>query len=173
MPRHLTGALAGVTATALMTVALSAMYRRLPAEQRYPLPPREITMEVASRAGVAESLSEEKRVEATLLAHFGFGAAAGALYPSIAGRAQSPLLGGIGYGLAIWAVSYLGVLPGLRVLKMATAHPARRSLAMILAHVVWGGAAGVVADGLERSSATFLREGEHRDAVRRDGEIER
>jgi hypothetical protein len=41
--RVLPGALAGFSATALMTALMWRLHRRLPAGERYPLPPREIT----------------------------------------------------------------------------------------------------------------------------------
>ena len=42
MNRLLLGALAGIAGTFAMTSAARAMHRRLPAAERYPLPPREI-----------------------------------------------------------------------------------------------------------------------------------
>ncbi len=45
---------------------------------------------------------------------------------------------GMLFGLLVWIVSYLGLLPGLRVLTPATEHPVRRSALMVAAHLVWG-----------------------------------
>lgn len=74
------GALAGCIATVPMTWAMEAMHRRLPQEERYPLPPRQIAMRVAEDVGVKEHLDQGERLGVTLLAHFGMGSAAGALY---------------------------------------------------------------------------------------------
>ena len=147
------GALAGFVATVPMTVAMELMHRQLPAHERYPLPPREVTMEVADEAGVKERMDEPARMGATLAAHFGYGAAVGALYAPLAQRwALPPALGGAAYGLFVWAGSYLGLLPAMNILRPATEHPPRRNALMITAHLIWGVAAGVLTARLERES---------------------
>src|SRR5436190_11024239 len=106
------GAAAGCVATLPMTWAMEAMRRRLPPQERYPLPPRQIAMRAAEEAGVQEHLDEGERLGVTLLAHFGMGTAAGALYGLLA-RSQ-PLPGpvaGAGFGVTVWAANYLGLLP--------------------------------------------------------------
>ena len=135
MNRLLLGALAGIAGTFTMTAAAHAMHRRLPAAERYPLPPREIIE--GGLPGVAKrSLEERGRQTTTLAAHFGYGAATGALYALVAPR--SGVLPGAAYGVLIWAVSYLGIMPGLRILRPAQEHPLRRNALMIAAHLVWG-----------------------------------
>jgi uncharacterized membrane protein YagU involved in acid resistance len=132
--RILLGALAGIAATCAMTAAARAMHRRLPAPERYPLPPREI---VESGLPVAErSLDEHGRRTATIAAHFGYGAVTGALYALAAPKGS--ILSGAAYGVLVWAVSYFGIMPGLRILQPAHDHPARRNALMIAAHLVWG-----------------------------------
>lgn len=125
------GAAAGLVATAAMTAAMLAMFRRLPADQRYPLPPAEITTVMKSRAGGEEATRGE-----TLAAHFAYGAVFGALFPVLARQRSAGA--GVLYGLAVWSGSYLGWLPAFGVLKPATRHPARRNALMLLAHAVWG-----------------------------------
>jgi uncharacterized membrane protein YagU involved in acid resistance len=103
------------------------------------LPPREITGELAERIGKAAELTENQLVAATLLSHFAYGAAAGATFGLF--QKSVPLanrLKGVLAGLMLWAGSYLGWLPAMKILKPATQHPWRRNLLMILAHVVWG-----------------------------------
>lgn len=149
----LIGFIAGVVATGPMTVAMILWHRRLPVSERYPLPPREITMKLAHGAGLSQRMSSEAKSAATLLAHFGYGGAAGALYGAVREEIPAPTLyKGIGFGLLLWAGSYLGLLPGTGILKAATAHPARRNLLMIGAHVVWGAATGAVADLLKEEA---------------------
>jgi putative membrane protein len=139
------GLIAGVVATGPMTVAMLLWHRRLPRHERYPLPPREITMKLARKAGVAGKMTSEERSAATFLAHFGYGGAAGAIYGAIIDEVPvRPVLKGIGFGLLVWTGSYLGFLPGMGILHSATRHPARRNLLMIGAHVVWGAATGLV-----------------------------
>lgn len=151
MDRVLAGAIAGLVSTAAMTAAMEAMFRALPDRERYPLPPREITEDVTERTGTATALDERQHRELALASHFAYGAAAGAVYAPLA-RAASlpPALGGIGYGLAVWAVSYLGWIPALRILRPATEHPARRNALMLAAHAVWGLTTGLAADRLTR-----------------------
>lgn len=122
-----------------MTVAMILGHRRLPAPERYPLPPREITMKLARATGLSRHMNSETRSAATLLGHFAYGGAAGALYSAANEAIDAPTLyKGIAAGLLLWAGSYLGWLPGADVLKSATDHPARRNGLMIGAHLVWG-----------------------------------
>jgi hypothetical protein len=149
MNRILAGSLAGLIATVPMTMAMRALHRRLPPAERYPLPPRLITDEIASKAGVDGHLDESERRTATLAAHYGYGAAIGGLYGPLAGAAgrdRSPVLKGVAWGLAVWTASYLGWLPAAGILPPATEQPARRNALMIAAHVVWGAAAGVLTE---------------------------
>lgn len=139
------GALAGMAATAPMTLAMKMMHRRLPTHERYPLPPRLITEKATEEAGVAGHLNETELKRLTLVAHFSYGAAAGALYAPLAKRIGLPTVAsGALYGLTIWAGSYLGLLPAAGILRPATEHPVRRTALMIAAHVVWGATAGAL-----------------------------
>lgn len=133
--RLLLGALAGIAATCAMTAAARAMHRRLPAAERYPLPPREI-MEGVLPGNSRRFAEEHERQVATLAAHFGYGAATGALYALVRPRGGIP--SGAAYGLLVWIVSYFGIMPGLRILRLAHDHPLRRNALMIAAHLVWG-----------------------------------
>lgn len=143
MKRVLLGSLAGCAATVPMTWTMKVLHRQLPPPQRYPLPPRQITMRVAEKVGVEVPLDEEVRHQATLVAHFGMGTALGALYGAIAGpRALRGPVPGAAAGLAVWAGNYLGLLPALGILRPATEHPPHRTGLMIAAHLVWGAIAG-------------------------------
>jgi putative membrane protein len=130
-----------------MTAAMVAMHRKLPPGEQYPLQPREVTVRVAEKAGVAHELKTEGEVKgATLAAHFVYGAATGALYGGIAPFLPGkPAVRGILFGLAMWSGSYLGWLPALGIRRPATEQPADREGLMIAAHVVWGTALGLLA----------------------------
>jgi uncharacterized membrane protein YagU involved in acid resistance len=143
------GAVAGFVATAPMTIVMQALHEQLPQRERYPLPPSEIVNHLADEAGVGEQIDQPEHVALTLLAHFGYGAATGAVYAPLARELRPPaLLGGVGFGLAVWGVSYLGLLPALGILRPATEHPARRNGLMIGAHIVWGAALGLLVERL-------------------------
>ena len=144
LERAMLGALAGVVATMAMTAAMRRFHGTLPVDERYPLPPREIIDSL-------ETEEDEQRLrDRTLLAHFGYGGLTGALFallPAFRG-------GGILYGLAVWAASYLGWIPAAGILKPVYRHPLHRNLVMIAAHVVWG---------LTLSSSVKELEGARRD----------
>lgn len=137
----LRGTVAGIAATAPMTLLMAAGRRYLPWFERYSLPPRQITMEVARRIGVRDKMDSEDRMLATAVSHFGYGGAMGGIYSSLVRPVTGGgLESGIGWGLTVWASSYLKLLPSLGILPPATRQPARRNALMILAHVVWGAA---------------------------------
>jgi len=128
-----------------MTVLMEVGRRLLPWREQYPLPPRQITEVLACKTGVDDDLTTQEKQVATAFAHFGYGAAMGALYGGVVRPVVSTStlgeknhLAGVGWGLAVWTGSYLGLLPALGILSPATRHPARRNALMIAAHVVWG-----------------------------------
>ncbi len=150
--RPLAGALAGFVATAPMTVAMQAMHRFLPWRERYPLPPGQITRKATALVGLRKYMGKEERVAATVASHFAYGAMAGALYAPLAQRTRlHPTLGGIIYGLIVWAASYVGLMPALGVLSPVAEHPARRTILMIAAHLVWGSVTGLLFERFRRT----------------------
>ncbi len=150
--RALVGAVSGAVATVPMTLVMAAMHRRLPFWQRYRLPPRTITMRLARRAGVAQYLGEPERSVATVASHVGYGALAGAVYGAASGdEPRHPLTGGALFGLALWAVSYLGWLPATGVMRPATEHADERNALMITSHLVFGVGTAATAKALTAS----------------------
>src|SRR4051812_3968919 len=112
-----------------MTAAMRRLHRYLPTEERYALPPREITEAAIPTAG--ENDTEDR----TVLAHLGFGAVAGAVSTGV--RPLGPAAGSV-WGVMVWLMSYFGWVPYSGVLKPASEHPFRRNLLMVLVHLVWG-----------------------------------
>jgi uncharacterized membrane protein YagU involved in acid resistance len=153
MNKIVAGMIGGFVATAPMTAVMVALHRKLPARERYPLPPRKVTMNVADTLQVKHAMDEDDRFAATIAAHFGYGAGAGAVYGAFADRVPGPAAAkGIGWGMIVWSGSYLGLLPALGLHEPATRHPVHRNLLMITAHVVWGATLGVVTDKLQKTS---------------------
>ena len=154
MNRFIAGALGGLIATVPMTVVMTRLWQRLPRQHKYPLPPREIT-EITARCITkrAQLVSDERMAELSLLAHFTYGGATGALYPLICREPRHPFIAGTTYGVGVWAASYLGWVPATRILKPATRHPAPRNRMMIMAHLVWGGTTILIGEHL-RSKPT-------------------
>lgn len=146
------GAAAGFIATAPMSISMLIGWSLLPKREKYPLPPRLITDEIIERVGLEDQMSEDQLVGLTIFSHFGYGAAFGATYALF--EAQMPMhssLKGALAGLALWTASYLGWLPAVGILRPATRHPWRRSLLMIIAHVVWGVTLGEVTRKLTKN----------------------
>ena len=146
------GALSGLAATVPMTLAMEGLFHRLPWSERYPLPPRKVTMQVAGTLGVRDELNEAQRHALTLTAHLGYGAAMGALYALTTRRVLPGALGGALYGLGVWAGNYLAFLPATDLHPHAAREPGARNLLMIAAHLVWGAALGTLLDGASRSA---------------------
>ncbi|MFD1911043.1 hypothetical protein [Halodurantibacterium flavum] len=153
MQRLVFGAVAGFSATMAMTAAMRHLFHHLDRNDRYPLPPREINQELFPHGGRALPAL-------TVLSHFGYGAAAGALY-ALLPRRKSP---GALYGVAVWAASYFGWVPGFRILRPASRHPPRRDILMIAAHLVWGLALSAGLRELDRSAEDVFAAGDARDA---------
>ncbi len=132
------GAMAGAVATVPMTMAMTRLREELPEWQRQqPLPPVEITARAENRVGV--NWDQETHKAAAVVAHFGYGALCGALYGLLAKRfhqreeVKAPV-----FALGVWAISYLGWLPALRLMPNAKNLPRERNTMMILSHIVWG-----------------------------------
>jgi uncharacterized membrane protein YagU involved in acid resistance len=132
------GALAGFVATAPMTVVMWVLDRgRHPTERS--LPPEQITRNLARRTGLHRFLNEPGKKAAAWVSHFGYGTATGAAYPLIAERILlSEKVKGPLYGFFIWALSYLGWLPAVRIMPPAPRQSAWRNLALVAAHAIWG-----------------------------------
>jgi hypothetical protein len=152
--RLVIGGIAGFVATMAMTAAMRRLHGRLPARERYPLTPREIVDSAFDPPARAAP-------DLTLACHFAYGAGCGALL-----AAASPNVGRVGgamAGGAVWLTSYMGWIPALGMLEPATRHPARRSAAMIAAHMVWGWSAAAAIEELSAARSTIFGDGPEPD----------
>ena len=157
--RLLLGAIAGAAATVAMTAAMNRLHRRLPADERYPLPPREIT------ESLLPQLSDDDAIkDGATAAHHGYGAVSGALIAAAAPNIG--LSGGALAGVGVWAASYFGWVPAAAILQPAHRHPVRTNALMIAAHIVWGAVAAGAVRELEAPRSTTLRAGPLKDAVK-------
>jgi hypothetical protein len=164
MSRIVHGVLAGVAATFAMTAAMRRLHSNLPADQRYAVPPREIVHALADDGSATSGVrqDEDARSAWTMLAHFAYGGATGALFALQGNRAIAT---GAGYGVGVWAASYLGWIPAARILVPATRHPMERNLMMLAAHAVWG---AVLAAGLREIEEAESDSSRHRGEALRD-----
>ena len=156
--RLVLGALAGLTGTAAMTAAMARLHQRLPRAERYPLPPREITGVVM---GERRGERREDVGDWAVLAHFGFGALAGALLA--AARVPARPVPMMAAGVGVWAGSYFGWVPAMRILEPASDHPARRNALMAGAHLVWGAVTALTLRELCHARRTMFAAGPLKD----------
>lgn len=120
-----------------MTAAMTYLHKQSPFNRPSPLPPRVIAERALSAIGMPRRARRSQ--VATWTAHFAYGAAAGALYGPLSDRARGPIAG-IAYGLLVWAVSYLHLMPASNLFPRPPAPSLRRTLTMVAAHVIWGAA---------------------------------
>jgi len=138
-PKMIQGAVAGLLATFPMTIFMLMAWNGLPAREKYPLPPRQITRKLVKEVKLPERLNDRQLSALTLFLHFLFGATAGSLYGIFEqGIPLKRSMKGSLMGLAVWSGSYLGWIPVFNILPPATEHPWRRNLLMIVAHLIWG-----------------------------------
>jgi uncharacterized membrane protein YagU involved in acid resistance len=152
--RYLIGAAAGLMATAPMTGWMTVAKRYLSWRSQEPLPPTQITHNALQAVDMDDDLSQVEEGVLTAVNHFGYGAAAGALYgrlhsPGSASRAVT--LGAV-YGLGVWSCSYFGLMPATGLYRSPVDDTAERNALMIVAHIVWGGSLGLATHALVQSS---------------------
>jgi hypothetical protein len=131
--RALEGAVAGVAATAVMTGVRIAADRVGIHEGR----PAHSTAVRRLRAVTGRKPWGHEAERAATIAHYAFGAAAGAAYAVVAPRRARPA-GGVAYSVAIWFVSYFRVLPWLRLMPPPARDATGRQIVLAVDHVVYG-----------------------------------
>jgi hypothetical protein len=149
------GAIAGALATIPMTLFMRAAHRALPQNQKSPLPPEQITAKAARSVGLTARPHAPGWEWKTYVGHFSYGAAVGAVYSLFLQKSPSKtsetVSRGCIFGLAIWAVSYLGWLPACGVLQPATRDTTPRNGLMIVAHLIWGCATALLVESRQKS----------------------
>ena len=131
--RVLSGALAGVVATGVMSLLMLGAKRMGALGEA---PPRRLVRRLSAPLGLARPRG--KALDAlALAAHFAFGSTMGGLFGLLPGRARTTGSGAL-FGFGVWAVNYAGWLP--RVGLMPPVHRDRpgRQPVMVAAHLVYG-----------------------------------
>lgn len=154
MNRISKGLLAGAGATVPMSITMGALHKIFPEEEKReePLPPRKITANLLHKLGLFPDELDEGTL--SLLNHFSYGAAAGAAYNLLTSRvpAVRTSWGGMGFGAAVWALSYFGIMPAIGLHKPATKEHSERNSLMLLAHLVWGASLYGLLEQMEQES---------------------
>ncbi len=123
------GAAAGVAGTA----ALSAVMTAGKAAGWVPISaPHEIAYRFHEKTGLPQH-------PVWGLGHYAYGAASGTVFFALRRFLPGPpLLGGLLYGLGVWAVSYLGLMPKLGLYPKPSWDKPSRRRTMIAGHAVFG-----------------------------------
>jgi hypothetical protein len=120
-------------------------------------PPKKIVRTLRRRSGILGTSRSADNV-ATVLAHWGFGIASGALfgllYRGQHGATRSSLLGA-GYGAAVWAVSYYGWIPALGIMRAPHRDRPARPTSMVAAHLLFGTVLGAFVERLSPRPAAL------------------
>ncbi len=155
------GGLAGVAGTLLMSLVIAL--GRAAGLVRTP-PPEQITENVEWLAGIREQVPEPLFQASWMASHLGYGTACGVLYALLRPVLPAPPVpAGAGFGVAVWGVSYLGLMPSLGLYPGPKADSPHRVAVMLLAHVVFGVTVAEVERRLEeRDSAKRDPEGDDR-----------
>jgi hypothetical protein len=134
------GAAAGTVATAAMSAIMFGARR---SGVMGTMPPEKITASFLNRAGIKRSRKQQDALAVAI--HFIFGAGGGAIFGLAPERLPVPPVPlGMAYGSAIWAVSYMGWVPMLRIMPPPHRDQPGRQGVMLLGHLVYGGVLGVL-----------------------------
>jgi uncharacterized membrane protein YagU involved in acid resistance len=149
------GALGGAAGGAVMYVMKQVVAPKvLPQEMRREgFAPKQFVQWAETEAGHPDALTSRQEDTAAMLGHLAYSAGLGALY-GVARRevdsGPAPVAGAI-FGLAVWAVSFEGWMPGLGVMPATTDLPPKKRAPDIMGHVIYGVAMALVHDALERA----------------------
>jgi uncharacterized membrane protein YagU involved in acid resistance len=140
-PLLLSGFLTGIAATLPMTVYMLTI-RQLASIQK-PLPPLEISRNVAGKIGLEPHLTQQNLFKLSSFFHLLYGGLAGTFFiPTTRRMPVSPLTRGSLYGLLVWADSYLGWLPITRTYPPPTQNTVQMNILIVTSHLVWGAILG-------------------------------
>ncbi|MBA2468114.1 MAG: hypothetical protein H0V37_01765 [Chloroflexia bacterium] len=136
----LRGAISGVCATVPMTVPIITA-RRIGLIGT--APPVQISANIAARTPLLPKRRHEGFPATWIAAHFGYGAACGTVYALVTpALPRRPAAKGLIFGALVWAVSYLGYLPAMKLYPAPDDDAPPRTAVMIAAHAVFGLALG-------------------------------
>ncbi|RYZ50589.1 MAG: DUF1440 domain-containing protein [Proteobacteria bacterium] len=143
------GFCAGLIATVPMTAAMASI-RKGVAGKDAPLPMEEVGDGVAAKLEIKDKMTQDDQDTFNWISHFGFGAVTGGIYGLIAGDpTKHSVAKGIGFGMAVWATSYVGVLPALDIMREPEDEPDHKIASEVVSHVVWGAALGLLTKALK------------------------
>ncbi len=115
------------------------------------MPPKKIVTRFLDVAGLGRVTPEPAHKALAVLTHFAFGGACGALFgvanalrqvrsrpvSGVEGH-RAPVVAGVAFGTAIWAMSYAGWVPASGAMSMPHTDRPGRQATMVLAHWIYG-----------------------------------
>ena len=102
-------------------------------------PPVEISANIARRTWLLPDRAHKSFPVVWIGAHLSYGMTCGMVYRLVRRfLPRSQTLAGLFFGLGVWAISYLGFVPALRLYPWPTDDARPRRIVMIVAHGVFG-----------------------------------
>lgn len=113
------------------------------------LPPAKITDAMLSVVGARRVVTSPAKKALAAVNHLAFGGTCGAVFglghallarrgPGARGQSRVRIPAGLAFGTAVWAVSYAGWVPALRIMPSPKNDRTGRPTAMVIAHWVYG-----------------------------------
>jgi hypothetical protein len=113
------------------------------------LPPKRLVRRLAERTGRPAERLGRGTTAASAAAHLTFGAGCGGLYAALTRRSSAPR--GTLFGIGVWAASYVGWIPALRLMPPPHRDRPARAWNTATAHVVYGSLLGWLLARYDRS----------------------
>ena len=107
--------------------------------------PPERIVEAALDAADVDTTTDASEDVLAVASHYAFGIGGGVLFSVLHARRRLPgpaIVHGVVFGMMVWALSYLGWIPGLGILPPAHHDRPGRRRTMLLGHVVYGAVLG-------------------------------
>jgi glycine/D-amino acid oxidase-like deaminating enzyme/nitrite reductase/ring-hydroxylating ferredoxin subunit len=145
----------GALATAVMSLFMEAARR---ADLLGTPPPKKVTDRLLGATRL--STRSHHRWIMTAVNHLAFGAAAAIPFALLSRRLDkrvARLVAGAGYGVGVWAIMYQAVLPAVGLMREPRADRPGRPMTMALAHLIYGGALGLLTGGGGAAGSTERR----------------
>ena len=145
------GGVAGAIATGTMSAVIAGA--KLGGLVHLP-PPKQIAHRAGKKLGFDISKLPEPAFRTLWLgAHLGYGITCGIGYALVVRRflPGRPEIRGLLFGEALWAIGYLGFLPGLGLYPSPDDDSSSRTAVMIVAHAVYGVTAAITEAELDQS----------------------
>ena len=144
LKRIFIGAAAGAAATVPQSAVVWGL--RYAGVYQRKAPPEKVAEELSKPVVDVRKLDEPLQTAVKLVEHFGFGAAAGAAFGLASGILRPTVVAGVLAGLAVWKASYDGWIPAMKIMPPPEEDEEGRQIAMVLAHVAYGLALGILVD---------------------------